>query len=179
MLAQSMRTQSDVNIGVLLFAWIRSPRYRVKLYFSAILIILQATYSNKLLALTKELYAKARSRGLRDGQKRCCGGETEKKATAALSFPVQGFPCQKCGSACRSRIGLHTHQRACRQGRQKSHKSSDLRNLPSLSPKRRRSHTVCCPYQSVYDNFMFIAPIRFRQWGFLTKTMKSYFGWDG
>ena len=116
---------------------IRSPKYRVKLYFSVILIILQAAYSNKLLALTKELYAKARSCGPRDGQKRCCGGETDKKKGNSRPEP---------GSVCRSRIGLHTHQRACRQGRQKSHKSSDLRDLPSLSPTRRRSHMVCCPY---------------------------------
>ena len=43
-----------------------------------------------------------------------------RKAAAAQSPPAQGFPCSRCGRVCGSRIGLHSHQRTCRQG-QPSH----------------------------------------------------------
>ena len=37
------------------------------------------------------------------------------------SLPTQVFPCPRCNRLCRSRIGLHSHMRACQANLQPSH----------------------------------------------------------
>ncbi|CAH1266354.1 Hypp3340 [Branchiostoma lanceolatum] len=41
---------------------------------------------------------------------------SHRKAAAAQSAPTQGFTCPACSRVCGSRIGLHSHRRACRGG---------------------------------------------------------------
>ena len=38
----------------------------------------------------------------------------QKERTASLPSPSQTFVCPKCGRRCASRIGLYSHQRACK-----------------------------------------------------------------
>ena len=55
-----------------------------------------------------------------------------RKALVTSCPPDGGFPCSTCTKICRSRIGLFSHQKFCRQ-RLTFHWSSDTRNQPTTT----------------------------------------------
>ena len=83
---------------------------------SAITITLADHYLTKepvgtKLACSRRSVSKRKHDSKQSSEKR-----RRRKTSAALSSPAQGFPCSRSGRVRRSTIGLHSHQRACRQG---------------------------------------------------------------
>lgn len=81
---------------------------------SAITITLADHYLTKEPVGTKLACSRRSVSKRKHDSKQSLEKRRRRRTSAVLSPPAQGF--QWSGRVCRSRIGLHSHQRACRQG---------------------------------------------------------------